>query len=106
MEAAVPPDRTCGSTSCWRAKRTRFKYASKDGVPAGIRAVTLRVGARPGQASILVEGRGPRLLLPTLPLREEPKVTVQLRNSAGACWGADYSTATRNDATRFKAKSD
>jgi hypothetical protein len=68
-------------------------------------SATLKVGAAPGVASIKLKGRGPNLPLPTLPLQKDPKVMVALRNSAGACWEADYSTAQRNDATQFRAKS-
>ncbi len=41
-----------------------------------------------------------------MPLGADPKVTVQLRNEAGACWGADFGTPTKNDAIKFVAKSD
>jgi uncharacterized delta-60 repeat protein len=40
------------------------------------------------------------------PLSADPKVTVQLRNAAGACWGADFSTSMKNDAIKFVAKSE
>jgi hypothetical protein len=43
------------------------------------------------------------LPLPALPITNGPKLAVQLRNSAGACWEADYSSALRNDASRFRA---
>ena len=36
----------------------------------------------------------------------DPTVRVQLRNSAGACWGADFSAPTQNTVEAFKAKSD
>ena len=38
-----------------------------------------------------------------LPMSVDPKVTAQLRNVAGGCWGADYITPLRNDRDRFTA---
>ena len=79
---------------------------SKDGAPDGVEVVTLKAGAEPGQASITVRGGGPHLHLPVLPLRKDPRVTVQLRNVVGACWEADFPTARVNTATIFDARSD
>ena len=100
-EVAIPAGGTCGRQPCWHATRSGFKYGHK----AGVLSATLKVGAAPGVASIKLKGRGPSLPLPTLPLQTDPKVMVALRNSAGACWEADYSTAQRNDVTEFRAKS-
>jgi hypothetical protein len=104
-EVAIPAGGTCGRQPCWRATRSGFKYGNKAGTPAGVLSATLKVGAAPGVASIKLKGRGPNLPLPALPLQKDPKVVVALRNSAGACWEADYSTAQRSDVTQFRAKS-
>jgi len=50
------------------------------------------------------EGRGTaNLLPPSLPLAQDPAVTVQLRSNAGQCWGAAFTApASRNDAAQFK----
>ena len=63
----------------------------------------LEEGLTPGTAQITVRARGAKLPLPTLPLHQSPKVTVQLQNSFGSCWGADYSTAIRNSSRLFVA---
>jgi hypothetical protein len=44
--------------------------------------------------------------LPDVDLGLTPPVTAQLRNRAGECWGATYSTFTKNDAGEYRAKSD
>ena len=59
-----------------------------------------------GRARIKVNGMGINLPLPSLPLVEEPRVIAQLKAANGLCWEATYSTATVNDQTMFKAKSD
>ena len=104
-EVAIPAGGTCGRQPCWHATHSGFKYGNRAGTPAGVLSATLKVGAAPGVASIKLKGRGPHLPLLTLPLRKDPKVVVALRNSAGACWEADYSTAQRTDVTQFRAKS-
>ena len=73
-------------------------------MPDGLRSVTLAAGLD-GKAKVSVKGTGDLLPLPTtatpllLPLR------VQLLSDAGPCWEATFSTATSNDGTTFKAKS-
>jgi cysteine-rich repeat protein len=104
-EVAIPAGGTCGRKPCWHATHSGFKYGNEAGTPAGVLSATLKVGAAPGVASIKLKGRGPNLPLPTLPLQKDPKIVVALRNSTGACWAADYSTAQRNDVTQFRAKS-
>jgi hypothetical protein len=106
LEAAAPAAGTCSGKPCWVAEKTGFKYASEDGAPQGLVALTLDAGTEVGKGRIGAKGLPPHLLLPALPLHEDPTVTVQLRNSAGGCWGADFSTATKNDPAQFRAKSD
>ena len=60
----------------------------------------------PGRARISLKGKGATLPTPTLPFAKDPRVIVQLRNRAGACWMADYGSALANTPTRFRAKSD
>jgi hypothetical protein len=66
---------------------------------------SLKAGSA-GKAAVKVKGKGFNLALPDLPLAQDPRVTVQLQSSDGACWEAVYGTATRNDEERFSAKSD
>jgi len=40
-------------------------------------------------------------------LAQDTSATAQLVNSAGACWGAEFSApATKNSASQFKDKAD
>jgi hypothetical protein len=105
LDLAAPPAGACAGKPCWHETGTGFTYGDRELTPDGLRAVALRASAA-GKGTLNVQGAGANLGLPALPLQKNPAVTVQFRNSAGACWEASYSTATRNDATQFKAKSD
>jgi len=81
-----------------------FKYGDEAGTPDGLTRALLEAGGA-GRGKIRVKGWGPNLHPPALPLTTP--VRVQLRRSDGStCWEATYSTAIRNDATGFRAKSD
>ncbi len=105
LTAAVPGGGTCGGKPCWKESSSGFKYHDAAGSAGGIVSVQLKAGAS-GKAHVQVKGKGTGLALPSLPLHHDPGVTVQLKNNLGECWEADFSTATRSDATEFKAKSD
>jgi CSLREA domain-containing protein len=95
----------CGAEPCWTALPTGWRFQSASGVPDGITGVVLREGLAPGQARVQVKAKGALALAP-LPLEMSPGVVAQLRTSEGKCWGASFSTARRNDASQFQAKSD
>ena len=82
--------------------RNEFRYANDAGTPDGLRRVVLKEG----RARIRVNGMGVNLPLPSLPFVKDPRVVAQLNAANGLCWEATYSTATVNDQTMFKAKSD
>jgi cysteine-rich repeat protein len=105
MAMPIPAGRMCGQRPCWRATGRGFKYVNTAATPAG-GTQRLVLALIDGTPRISLTGLGPDLTLPTLPLQKEPKVVVQLRNTAGVCWEADYSTAIKNTVTEFKAKSD
>jgi hypothetical protein len=106
LSANVPAGGTCGGRSCWKETKAGFRYANASETPDGLRALVLKQGLLDGSARIAVKGRGANLPLSALPLAQDPRITVQLRNSLGACWSADFSSAIVNDATRFKARAD
>jgi hypothetical protein len=55
---------------------------------------------------VSVKGKGAALPLPVLPLAVDPKVTVQLVASTGACWASVFDAPPKaNDAGQFKATS-
>ncbi|HVM95012.1 MAG TPA: choice-of-anchor Q domain-containing protein [Candidatus Acidoferrales bacterium] len=103
MEIGALPGGSCPARPCWRATRNGFRYTNRKGNNLGLRSIVLTQGLD-GQARATVGAKGDRLPLPALGL--SAPVTVQLRNSDGACWGASYSTPTKNDTTQFRAKSD
>jgi cysteine-rich repeat protein len=104
LSAPVAAGGMCGTRPCWKALGTiGFKYADMAGKLDGLTKVLLKAGS--GRGKLGVNGAGPNLLLPTLPLTLP--VTVQLQQDASsACWEATYGTATTNTPSAFKAKSD
>lgn len=104
--ASAPAGGTCGTKPCWKATKAGFTYTNKSKLPRGVKTLALTEGDLPGKAKVTVSASGVNLAPPPLPLDQTAVVTVQLVNSAGTCWDAVYSTATRNDVKAFKAKSD
>ncbi len=107
-------DNTTGSTldayhgqpsGAWSQRRSSWTFKSKTGTPDGITGVQLKPNDVPGRASVQVKAKG-ALTLENPPLRMAPNVVAQLRNSAGKCWGASFSTAIKNTTGAFKARSD
>ena len=108
MAVTIPPGGTCaGNRPCWKSTGTKgFKY--KDGAltQGGIRKIILRAGV-PGQAKIIVKGKGANLPLPPLPFAQDPAVTVQMANTAGGCWEAVYGAPpVTADLQRFRDRAD
>jgi hypothetical protein len=90
----------------WAAERCIrcFPYKDKDLTPDGIQQLNLKMGAT-GKAKIQVKGTKDNLPMPTLPLTLP--VRVQLKNSNGVCWEANYGApATKNIASQYKDKAD
>jgi hypothetical protein len=96
----------CGSRrlrSCWRATRRGFEFRDSGAGRDGITRMTLVAGQQ-GKARIFVNGTGPGLDAPVLPLLMP--LRVQLRRTGGQCWEAQYSSAARNDPQQLKARAD
>jgi len=98
-------DVAASAGSGWVKTATGFKYTNKTPTGNQPQQITLHAGEA-GKAKITVNGKGAGLPMPELPLTQSPKVIVQLQNSAGTCWEAEYGSATKNSITQFKAKSD
>ena len=95
----------CGTKACWKSSSNGWNYKDPELTPDGIASISLRAGdALKGK--LKVKGKGTNLPLPALPL--SLPVRVQLHASTGSCWEATYSAAgvQKNDAERFKGKSD
>jgi cysteine-rich repeat protein len=95
----------CPARPCWKSSGNGFRYAARTAAASGsgVTEFTLATGAD-NQARLALLGKGAALSLPRLPFA--PPVSVQLRNTAGACWGATYSTPTVNNVVEYSAKSD
>lgn len=102
MQAHFEPGGLRGTHPCWKPTRRGFTYARKLGAPDGIERITLAEGLLDGKAKITVRAKGLQLTLPTLPVTLALR---QLQGTTGACWEASCSTATKNEARRFKGRS-
>jgi cysteine-rich repeat protein len=106
LSATAPAGGTCDGRPCWSETTRGFAYRNPDLVPGGLFKVELKAGAA-GRAKIVVKGRGGHLGMPSLPLRQDATITVQLRNSAGDCWAASYSApASQNKDGSFHDRAD
>jgi hypothetical protein len=99
------PSGMCGTAPCWTSSSTGWKFKSKTGAPDGITNVVLKAGAA-GKAKVQVSAGKLDLALSPFPLQKSPRVVAPVRSSTGQCWGASFSTATKNTTTKFTAKSD
>jgi hypothetical protein len=82
-----------------------YGYKDPDLSPRGIAKLTVK-SATGDRASVKVQGRGPNLLLPSLPFGLP--IRFQLQSTNGTCWEAVFSAAgfSRNSAAEFAGKSD
>jgi hypothetical protein len=109
FRSRAPAGGLCGPAPCWKGLGSPpgskgYKRKDKTLTPDGMEKLHLKPGDA-GKAKISGKGRGANLTgLPTLPLALP--VRAQLQAANGTCWEAVYSTSSRNDDTRFKAKSD
>jgi cysteine-rich repeat protein len=103
--AFAPAAQVCIDRPCWRETAGAFRYKNSNLTPDGIKLIVLKEGPVPGKAKIIVNARGANLRMGSLPMTQP--VTVQLRNSDGACWEALYSAPAQKDgATQYQDKSD
>lgn len=105
LRAAVAPGGTCDGKPCWAAKpKGTFLYKDKAATADGVQQILLKSGGA-GKARLQVKGKGAGLKV-SAPLGIVPPLTVQLRSSAGSCWGAAFGSPSKNDADDFVAKAD
>ncbi len=105
LSAAAPSAGACAGKPCWTERTSGFRYVDKNLTSNGLSRVQMVAGGD-GRARIVLKGKGVGLAMPS-PLAIESPVTVQLRNSEGACWEATYDTpAIRSDPSYFKDKAD
>ncbi len=97
MEMSAPPAGNCGGHPCWRAIGSGgFRYHDAGLLPNGIQQLNVFTGAL-GKAKVSVTARGVAMPDPPMPFQHDPTITVQVVNSIGSCWGADYVSAPRTN---------
>jgi hypothetical protein len=99
LDAEIP------TGSNWDESSTGYEYNDPSGAASGVRKLSLRAGLVDGQSRITLKAKGTALPMPTLPLDQDPTVTIQLVGE-NACWEAQFSTASTNQTGRFRARSD
>jgi hypothetical protein len=102
-----PAGGACDGKQCWRQKGDEwFVYRDPSRSNEGAKRVSIRV-SQFFRARVVASG--PDVGLPTLPLKQDPKVTAQLINSIGECWGADFDspplTRASGRSKRFRDRS-
>jgi hypothetical protein len=115
LAARIPASGLCAGVPCWKEKSHGFDYLDRDATRDGVTKVVLREGLA-GRAKIVLKAKGINVDMPGetppgeagLPLRQDAKVTVQLKNDhdGGICWEAEYmAPAIANDGAQFRDKS-
>jgi hypothetical protein len=109
MELEAPPGGLCKDKPCWKATKPGFAYKDPTLNNDGLLQIQLVSGVA-GKAKVVVKGKGFNLPMPPPAglglLHQDPTVTVQLSNSDGVCWEAEFSTpAKKNDLKQFNDKS-
>jgi uncharacterized repeat protein (TIGR01451 family) len=105
-EAIAPPAGNCVGRPCWRSinRGTGFRYEDPGLLPDGLRHLLIRSGPL-GRSKIVLKGQGATLPDPPMPFQQSPRITVQLVNSLGNCWGVEYTTPAKvNTAGRLVLK--
>jgi cysteine-rich repeat protein len=95
-ETSGPPALLIGaevpaSASLWSpVRQLGYQYRDKSATHDGMREILVK-GGTPGRAKIVVQGKGPALADPILPLPPANGVRVQLSNqSSGICWESEF----------------
>jgi len=104
----IPGGGTCGSKPCWifLPNGKGYKYSNPGRLPDGVQKILIRTGEA-GRAKVLIKAKGAAIPNPPLPMQQDPRVSVQLINTLGECWGAQLTApASRNRDDSFKDKND
>ena len=102
--AGVSPGGVCNGTPCWAALGGgAFRYRGGAALADGVARVVLKPSAG-GHSRIRVEGAGPALDLPSLPVGEVPVVVQLVRDDDPThCWQAAFPAPRKNTADAFRA---
>ena len=102
--AGVAAGGTCNGAACWTSLGGgAFRYRGGAALADGLTRLVLKPSAG-GRARIRVEGAGPSLALPALPLGQLPVVVQLVRSDdPSACWQSTFTAARRNTSAAFRA---
>jgi hypothetical protein len=106
LKSDAPAGGVCGTKSCWKALGIKgFGYKDSLHTPTGADKVLLKAGLA-GKAKAQFKAKGDNIPAFSLPL--PLPATVQIQSENGQCWAATFSvpSASKNDSTQFKGKSD
>jgi len=103
MTLRMPAGGTCAARPCWKASAKGFTYVHKDGVPDGVRKVSLLAGTA-GKAKITLTAKHGPVPMPVLGAFAAP-VRFQLQSNDG-CWEAVYGTPQVSTPELYRATSD
>jgi hypothetical protein len=105
MEMVARAGGECRGRPCWRSLPDGgFRYKAPGLLPNGIRRMTLEPGPQ-GRSRVVVSAHGTPIPDPPMPFQQSLAITVQIVNSLGNCWGADYvSPLQKNTGQRLRAK--
>jgi hypothetical protein len=96
---------TCGEAPCWLVRALGgYKFRDPASNPDGVSTLSLRPGLA-GKGKMKVLGQGPNLHMPALGLTT-PVIVRLKRDDAPTCWESRFSAPIRNDAVKFRARSD
>lgn len=102
----IGADGDCSDGSCWTMKAKGPAFKDKTGTPDGITAITLAAATDvvDDKAKVGVKGKGAQLGDLGVPLLEP--IGIQLHNSLGNCWGANFSgpDQVEQDVVKHKMK--
>ena len=107
FEALIPAGGDCRKNNasspkdCWSVSSSKVKYSDTWLSPDGILQAQFFPHLAP-KSRIKIKGKGGDLPLDGLPFGLPLRAQVQ--DVAGGCWEALYGSATKNDATTFRAK--
>jgi len=106
FEATLPPGGQCAGKPCWKSMNAGYRFKDKSMSHRGVGKLSIKGGPQ-SKARLSLQGKGPDLDLPAMPLVPPDGVArVQIRNE-DACWEANFSTSIKkNDGSKFSASSD
>jgi hypothetical protein len=91
MNMKAPAGGNCTGHPCWTplAGGAAYRYSDPGRLPDGIQQLKVRSGPL-GAPRLTLKGKGVALPNPPMPFAQSPRITVQVVNDVGTCWGSDF----------------